>query len=197
MTDLIVPRYLAGPDPYATTTAADVVKAAGWHAEQTPEHTDYTDPGGLRQARHLPDRHADPMAPDQPLMAWEFTASPVPGTPAVWTAWFCRDTPPEIIAAFAAALADDTPLPGPGAGPHYLQPPAPPEQATTPLATAGWMRDVANGDTAWYGPHKQAVVVAARFPGTSRKGAANWLCAARHATHTTVLWLALASPRTP
>lgn len=194
---LIVPRYLAGPDPDATTTAADVLKAAGWYVEQTPDHTDYVDPGGLRQARHLPDPEADPMGLGQPLMAWEFTASTVPGAPAVWTVWFCHDTPPEIIAAFAAALADDTPAPGPGAGPHYLQPPAPPEQATIPLAAAGWMRDVGNGDIAWYGPHQQVVVVVARFRDTSRRGAANWLCAARRATDTTVLWIALACPRTP
>ncbi|MBL1102924.1 hypothetical protein JK363_41455, partial [Streptomyces sp. 205] len=89
---LIVPRYLAGPDPDATTTAAHVLQAAGWHTEHTPDHTDYSDPGGLRQARHLADG-ADPRRPEQPLMTWEFTASPAHGGPAAWTAWFCRDTP--------------------------------------------------------------------------------------------------------
>ncbi|KAK1177973.1 DUF317 domain-containing protein [Streptomyces sp. NBS 14/10] len=193
---LIVPRYLAGPDPDATTTAAHVLQAAGWHTEHTPDHTDYSDPRGLRQARHLADA-PDPGRLGQPLMTWEFTASPVRGGRAAWTAWFCRDTPPEFIAAFAAALADDTPAPAPGTGPHYLQPPTSPGHATAPLAAAGWTRGLGNGETAWYGPHQQAAVVTARFPSSSRRGAANWLCAARRATDLTVLWLALACLHTP
>ncbi|MBL1102936.1 DUF317 domain-containing protein, partial [Streptomyces coffeae] len=36
-----------------------------------------------------------------------------------------------------------------------------------------------------------------RFPDTSHRGAASWLCAARRATDLTVLWLALACPHTP
>ncbi|MBO3681690.1 DUF317 domain-containing protein [Streptomyces sp. NEAU-YJ-81] len=193
---LIAPRYLAGPDPHAVTTAEEVLLAAGWQIDRHANHTDYRAPGSLRQSRYLPDQ-ADHRCPGKPLMAWEFTAHPAPDARAAWTVWFARDTPPEITAAFAATLADDTPRPTPEDGPHYLLPPRTTREATSVLATAGWMRDIGRNDDTWYAPNEQAVVVTAAFPNTTGRGGANWLCAARRATDGAVLWLAVASPATP
>ncbi|MFI0818599.1 DUF317 domain-containing protein [Streptomyces sp. NPDC021098] len=190
---LISPRYLAGPDPAAVTTPDDVLAAAGWNATHDNGHTDYCDPSGQRHARHLHDR-AEP--PCKPLMAWEFTASPSPRARVAWTAWFSHDTPPEITAAFAATLADNTPGLTPEDGPRHLLPPQSPHKATEALATAGWIRDIGREDDSWYAPNEQAVVVTATTPDTGQRGA-NWLCAARRATDATVLWVAVASPATP
>ncbi|AQW48494.1 DUF317 domain-containing protein [Streptomyces violaceusniger] len=191
---LISPRYLAGPDPAAVTTADDVLLAAGWKATREPCHTDYRDPSGQRHARHL---HSRAVHPGKPLMAWEFTASAYSAARVTWTAWFSHDTPPEITAAFAAAVADDTPGPTPEDGPRYLLLSQSAHKATEALATAGWIRDIGRQDDSWYTPNEQAVVITATVPSTTGKGGANWLCAARRAADAMVLWVAVASPATP
>ncbi|MCQ6246166.1 DUF317 domain-containing protein [Streptomyces malaysiensis] len=181
------------------TTAEEVLTAAKWQIDQDPDHTDYKAPDGLRRAGYLPDRAE--QATSEKALAWEFTAHPALGAHAAWTVRFARDTPPEIAAAFAAALADDTPGTAPEDGPRYLLPPGPLDEVTNVLAAAGWMRDIGRNDDAWYAPDGQAVMVTAEF--SDAKGGANWLCAVRHATDRTVLgnrsvlWFAVASPATP
>ncbi|MFJ9619071.1 DUF317 domain-containing protein [Streptomyces noursei] len=80
--------------------------------------------------------------------------------------------------------------------PHYLRPAGRPEEATTRLSAAGWIRDLAQHECAWHSPDEQAVVVSRPAIEPDHDGG-NWLLAARRATNNTALWYATAHPRTP
>ncbi|MFF4602584.1 DUF317 domain-containing protein [Streptomyces sp. NPDC001339] len=86
--------------------------------------------------------------------------------------------------------------PGTDGRPHYLQPPGRPEEATTPLLTAGWMRDLTQHKYTWYAPDEQAIVVS--LPSDALDdGGTNWLLAAHRTNDDTGLWHATAHPHTP
>ncbi|WP_282798059.1 DUF317 domain-containing protein [Streptomyces sp. CC224B] len=189
---LITPRYLAGPDAAAAAAVGRLLCAAGWRKRPVQGGTGYRTADGRREALFAPEGTC--RGDYGTASSWRFTARTERGEPARWTAVFSPAVPPELIAAFAAALADDPARPGPD-GPHYLRAPVGPLEATRALAEAGWIRDL-GAELEWYAPTLQAVVVGDRLlPGTA--DTKNWLFAARRATDLTVLWHALATPATP
>ncbi|WP_435058439.1 DUF317 domain-containing protein [Streptomyces sp. bgisy060] len=189
---LIAPRYLAGPDAAATAAVGRLLCAAGWRERAVQGGTGYRTTDGRREALFTPEGAC--RGDYDTERSWRFTARTAPGDRARWSAAFSPATPPELVAAFAATLADDAADPGTG-GPHYLRPPVAPQEATSALADAGWIRDLGAGID-WYAPTMQAAVVGDRLtPGSA--DAKNWLFAARRFTDPTVLWHALATPATP
>ncbi|MFH8295054.1 DUF317 domain-containing protein [Streptomyces sp. NPDC018059] len=188
---LIAPRYLAGPDTAAAAAVGRLLHAAGWRERAVQGGSGYRTADGRREALFTPEGACRGDF-DTPL-SWRFTARTAPGEPARWSAAFSPTTPPELVAAFAATLADDAADPGTG-GPHYLRPPLAPLEATGALAEAGWIRDL-GADIDWYAPTMQAAVVGDHDP--SSVDAKAWLFAARRFTDLTVLWHALATSATP
>lgn len=189
---LIAPRYLAGPDAAATAAVGRLLHAAGWRERAVQGGRGYRTTDGRREALFTPEGACRGDFDTPP--SWRFTARTAPGEPARWSAAFSPTTPPELVAAFAATLADDAAAPGTD-GPHYLRPPVAPLKATGALTEAGWIRDLGT-DVEWYAPTMQAVVVGDHLAADSGD-AKNWLFAARRRTDTTVLWYALAAPSTP
>ncbi|MEU9777575.1 DUF317 domain-containing protein [Streptomyces sp. NPDC047968] len=189
---LIAPRYLAGPDAAGAVTVGRVLRAAGWRERPAQGGTCYRTADGRREALFLPEGAREGAYDTE--RSWRFAARTSPGVRATWSAAFSASTPPELVAAFAAALADNAPAPGTD-GPHYLLPPVPLQEATQALAEAGWIRDLGEGID-WYAPTMQAAVAGDRLtPGSA--DAKNWLFAARRYADTSVLWHALATPCTP
>lgn len=189
---LIAPSYLAGPDTTATVAIRRILRAAGWLEYPVQGGIGYRTSDGRRQALFIPEGACRGEYDTEP--SWRFTARTEPGEQASWSAVFASSTPPELIFAFAAVLADDVTNSGTD-GPHYLRPPVGPQEATRALAEAGWIRDL--GEAAeWYAPTMQAAVVEGR-PASDGADAENWLFAARRFTDLTVLWHAMATPSTP
>ncbi|MFE0178035.1 DUF317 domain-containing protein [Streptomyces sp. NPDC059002] len=193
----IAPGYLAGPDALGTRRITDRLVAYGFTPEPFYEARAYArrDPHGLLEALQTPRSAPDPTDGEEPHTDWEFTARTAPGRPATWRVRFAPTTPPELPAALATALTAQAP--DHDGTPHYLHPPGTPEEATAPLAEAGWMRDLGRHECAWYAPGQQAVLVTPLRPDAHGHGGANWLLAARRATDHTALWYATAHPRTP
>ncbi|WP_241990554.1 DUF317 domain-containing protein [Streptomyces sp. AC1-42T] len=189
---LIAPRYLAGPDAAGAVAVGRALHAAGWRERYVQGGTCYRTADGRREALFLPEGACEGAYDTE--RSWRFAARPVPGGRAIWSAAFSASTPPELIAAFAAALAADSPTPG-ADGPHYLLPPVAPQEATQALAEAGWIRDLGEGID-WYAPTMQAAVAGDRLTPHSAD-AKNWLFAARRLADTRILWHALATPGTP
>ena len=195
---LITPCYLAGPDGTVTGSLITRLLDDGWQTDSCGDALVFSrrEEGGLLEALHT--RHGNPSARDEsPDTAWEFTARSGPGQAAAWTVRFAPETPPELIAALAAALTDPDQEPSPGNRPHYLRAPASHEEATRPLEAAGWMRDLAEHECAWYAPRQQAVAITPIPPDTCGNGGANWLLAALRQIDHTALWYATAHPHTP
>ncbi|MDJ0467048.1 DUF317 domain-containing protein [Streptomyces sp. H27-C3] len=189
---LIAPRYLAGPDAAGTVAVGRLLRAAGWRERSAQGGTCYRTADGRREALFLPEGACQGAYDTE--RSWRFAARPAPGARARWSTAFAASTPPELVAAFAAALAADDADPATG-GPHYLAPPVAPHEATQALAEAGWIRDLGAGID-WYAPTMQAAVAGDRLtPGSA--DAKNWLFAARRFADRTVLWHALATPGTP
>ncbi|MCX5206903.1 DUF317 domain-containing protein [Streptomyces sp. NBC_00237] len=195
---LIAPVYLAGPDPHAVTTVADVLTCAGWFPHPLHPHL-LQNPGATCAARHFtphPGNHPDCLIPAAPRQdragVWEFAAFRTPGGPPLWEARFSPATPPELTAAFAAALADTTPTPH--GTPRHLTPGGPQAEATAPLAAAGWLCDIGTEHTWYPADHQAAVITPTPAPGGPD---GNWVFAACRATDATTLWHAQATPTTP
>ncbi|MFI5808603.1 DUF317 domain-containing protein [Streptomyces sp. NPDC051561] len=194
---LITPVYLAGPDPHATTTVTEVLAAAGWHVRPHAPGVLWA-PDARRAARRRTPHPNQPftealVVPGQVYGGWEFAAFPAPGQPPMWQARFAPATPPELTAAFAAALAD--PAPAPDGRPRYLAPPGSPGEATRPLTAAGWICDL--GTEATWSPHtgQAAVITPPLDPEHRNEG--NWVAAACRITDAVTLWHAQATPHTP
>ncbi|GHJ35451.1 DUF317 domain-containing protein [Streptomyces sp. TS71-3] len=192
---LISPRYLAGPDENATTAVAAQLLHSSWSSGPYGQGTVYSHhaPSCLLEAVHIPTTGDRPCPAD----GWEFTARPAPGAAYAWLVHFDQATPPELIAAFTGALTAADEDCANGDGPRCLATPGPPEEATGPLEAAGWIRDLAQYECAWYGPGQQAVVVTPLAPDEYGNGAASWLFAARRAIDNIALWYATAHPDTP
>jgi hypothetical protein len=189
----IAPRYLAGPDVRQAAAVGEQLAAAGWLERPALAGARYDSADGQREALYGPDG-ACRGAYDTDH-SWRFAVRPVPGGPARWTAAFSPATPPELIAAFAAALADDA-AHDTAEGPHYLLPPARPLEAARALDDAAWIRDLGEEATWYEAKTMQAVVVSGRRA-TDGTVATNWLFATRRAVNNHVLWHALATPEMP
>ncbi|TQE33158.1 DUF317 domain-containing protein [Streptomyces ipomoeae] len=190
---LIAPRYLAGPDARHAAAIGEQLTLAGWLEARGDEGSRYTSADGRREALYGPDGACRGAYDTEP--SWRFAARLAPGAPALWTAAFTPATPPELIAAFAAALADDAAHDAEGA-PHYLRPPTAPLEAARALDGAGWIRDL-GAEAAWYEPTTMQAVVVSGHRAPDGTVATNWLFAARRAVNLSVLWHALATPEIP
>ncbi|MGW0734474.1 DUF317 domain-containing protein [Streptomyces sp. NPDC002851] len=197
---LITPSYLAGPDERGSTHVAEHLLHSGWISAPYKGGTVYAHRAerSLLEAVHIPE---DAPAARGLCMTsgWEFAARRAPGQLPACRTYFCPQTPPELVTALATAITDPAPevVGTPAAPPHYLRAPCPPEEATRPLAAAGWMRDMGRYEDAWYAPSQQAVVVTPLPPDPDGHGGANWLFAARRHTDNVALLHAIAHPHTP
>ncbi|AJC59514.1 hypothetical protein GZL_06955 [Streptomyces sp. 769] len=195
---MIAPRYLAGPDATATSALIQQLQDDQWRCESLGDCLVFSrrETGGLLEALHTPSGLLPAPRKGRRASSWEFTARPGPGEVAAWSVRFAPKTPPELPAALAAALTDADGTAGRERDPHYLRPVGRPDEATVPLSAAGWIRDLARYECAWYAPDERAVVVT----GTSDEhghGVANWLFAASRANDHITLWHATAHPHTP
>ncbi|MEN8652355.1 DUF317 domain-containing protein [Streptomyces sp. 21So2-11] len=198
---LIVPVFLAGPDPHATPTVADVLATAGWQPvvefDSGRRLPLWRHPDGRRTARQVPCPQQYAHLPVSDRIRWEFAARTAPGQQPLWQAWFAPTTPPELTAAFAAALTDPV---GDGS-PQGPQPPGAPADAETlrPLAEAGWTWQEERGEHVWYSPGQLAFLATAvpADPNTPGDEDRHWVVAAHHTTGRTLLWHALGTSTTP
>ncbi|ADI11665.1 hypothetical protein SBI_08547 [Streptomyces bingchenggensis BCW-1] len=193
---LISPSYLAGPDE-RSTAVREILLAAGWQTRRDGDKTIYLDPSGMREAWHWSPESGVPMDVTGRLLAgWEFAASTAPGRDAVWVVRFAETTPPEIVAAFAAVLADDTRPDVRGIPAFLLVPTGNREEATAPLAEAGWIFEREEGGSGWLDPNGLAGVVIAtdwQQDGVGRR----WMFVARPAIGKPSLWSCVAWATTP
>ncbi|MGX1759929.1 DUF317 domain-containing protein [Streptomyces lydicus] len=93
---------LTGITPAHDQAPFAVLEAAGWTRVSQPSRS-ITSTGGTCEVEHFVDDVSD---------CWfVHTTIPVFGPHRLWRGYFSRDTPPHLITAFAAALADPAPLP--------------------------------------------------------------------------------------
>jgi len=143
------PVYLAGPA--ASQPARQPLLNAGFRQKvDNNGNVQLTSPGGHHHVDYMPNGLTHTL--------WTISEAPDRYTPPTWQATFTTGTPPEVVAAFTTALAQDTdPLP------CRRRPWA--DAVLRPLADAGWRRRENEWEIEFTSPDQLATVMYDTTPG--------------------------------
>ncbi|MDJ1136245.1 DUF317 domain-containing protein [Streptomyces iconiensis] len=153
------------PDPDTTVHVSPVYLAGEGSAEPALRplldagfRHEYDALGNARLTSPAQHHQVDYMPRGLTQVQWKISEGPDRYTPPTWQATFTDNTPPEIVAAFTTALAQDaSPWPG-GRRPKS-------DDVLRPLADAGWRRHESAWEIAFTSPDHLANISFDTMPG--------------------------------